>query len=157
MPDAVKKGSLNALFDFVVECVATAESLSTNDSISRSNSCRIPLAFTFSFPVKQTGLCSGTLLRWTKGYAISDGNQRDIVECLREALIRKGLHHFHVVALCNDTVGTLLSQEFYGHEADIGCILGTGTNSCYWRKSYNTSSDSDKEDETGSSLNGHEH
>ena len=31
------------------------------------------LGFTFSFPVKQTSINSGSLLKWTKGFAIPDG------------------------------------------------------------------------------------
>lgn len=30
------------------------------------------LGFTFSFPVKQTSVSSGTLLKWTKGFVIKD-------------------------------------------------------------------------------------
>jgi hypothetical protein len=30
------------------------------------------LGFTFSFPVKQTSMSSGSLIRWTKGLAIED-------------------------------------------------------------------------------------
>lgn len=30
------------------------------------------LGFTFSFPVKQTSIASGTLVKWTKGFSIED-------------------------------------------------------------------------------------
>lgn len=33
---------------------------------------RRELGFTFSFPVKQTSVSSGILIKWTKGFAIED-------------------------------------------------------------------------------------
>jgi hexokinase len=30
------------------------------------------LGFTFSFPVRQTSVSSGSLIRWTKGFSIGD-------------------------------------------------------------------------------------
>jgi hexokinase len=30
------------------------------------------LGFTFSFPVRQSSIASGTLIKWTKGFSIED-------------------------------------------------------------------------------------
>lgn len=37
------------------------------------------LGFTFSFPVMQTSIASGTLVRWTKGFSIDDAVS---IDCL---------------------------------------------------------------------------
>lgn len=42
-----------------------------------------------------------------------------------------------VVALLNDTVGTLMACAFKDNTCQIGIILGTGTNACYMEKLSN--------------------
>lgn len=42
---------------------------SESESIPNKNR---KLGFTFSFPLRQTSISSGTLLKWTKGFAIED-------------------------------------------------------------------------------------
>lgn len=48
----------------------------------------IPLGFTFSFPMHQSSLCYGTLVRWTKGFENPDVVDRDVAELLNIALSR---------------------------------------------------------------------
>ena len=111
----------------------------------------VKLGFTFSFPVDQHSLNSGTLIRWTKEIKIRDVIGRDVVQLYQEHLNRVGLPMVNVVALTNDTVGTFLSlcytkgirtnvngerQRSFGDAGDIsepviGCIFGSGTNGCY--------------------------
>ena len=43
---------------------------------------KLPLGFTFSFPVKQSSLISGDLIRWTKDFTASGAEGRDVVEML---------------------------------------------------------------------------
>lgn len=40
----------------------------------------------------------------------------------------------NVVALINDTVGTLMSCSYNDQNTAVGLILGTGTNACYFEK-----------------------
>ena len=47
------------------------------------------IGFTFSFPMNQTAIAEGTLLRWTKGYTCPDGVGSDPVKLLKEAFRRK--------------------------------------------------------------------
>jgi len=49
------------------------------------------IGFTFSFPVKQTSIDSGTLVNWTKGFSVADMIGKDVVATLNEALQRQGL------------------------------------------------------------------
>ncbi|KAF3792439.1 Hexokinase-2 [Nymphaea thermarum] len=45
------------------------------------------LGFTFSFPVEQTSIASGTLIKWTKGFSIDETVGKDIVAELVAALV----------------------------------------------------------------------
>ena len=51
----------------------------------------LPIGFTFSFPVQQTGLISGTLIEWTKGFTAAGAVGQDVTEMLEAALKRKGV------------------------------------------------------------------
>ena len=59
------------------------------------------LGLTFSFPVEQTALASGTLLTWTKGFSATGAVGEDIVQLLQDALHRNGVR-VKCVALVND-------------------------------------------------------
>lgn len=94
------------------------------------------LGFTFSFPVNQIGINRGTLIRWTKGFDISDAIGKDVCELLQTEL--DALHlPVKVAALVNDTVGTLMARS-YGSPGKtgtlLGAIFGTGTNGAYVEK-----------------------
>ncbi|KAL3744874.1 hypothetical protein ACJRO7_014047 [Eucalyptus globulus] len=64
------------------------------------------LGFTFSFPVRQSSIASGTLIKWTKGFSIEDAVGEDVVSELSKAMERVGLD-MRVAALVNDTIRTL--------------------------------------------------
>jgi hexokinase len=59
------------------------------------------LGLTFSFPVEQTALDSGTLLTWTKGFSAKNAQGNDVVKMLQDALDRQHLH-VKCTALVND-------------------------------------------------------
>ncbi|KAF5199835.1 Hexokinase-2 protein [Thalictrum thalictroides] len=88
------------------------------------------IGFTFSFPVKQTSIDSGILIKWTKGFAVSGTAGKDVVACLNEAMERQGLD-MRVSALVNDTVATLAGARYWDDDVMVAVILGTGTNACY--------------------------
>lgn len=102
-------------------------------------STKLKLGFTFSFPVEQTALDRGSLIRWTKGFNLPDCVGRDVVEFFQKHLDMQSVP-VNIVALANDTVGTLLSRS-YSNDSEksnshtiIGCIFGTGTNGAYFEK-----------------------
>ena len=71
------------LFDFIAKALA--------DFVKKHNiTNKLPLGFTFSFPVDQTSLTSGTLKRWTMDYTASGTVGRDVIEMLKEAFARIG-------------------------------------------------------------------
>ena len=59
------------MFDYIAEALAKFVATETEDLHPEPNKQR-ELGFTFSFPVKQTSIASGTLIRWTKGFNIED-------------------------------------------------------------------------------------
>lgn len=59
------------LFDFIVAALATFVASEGEDFYLPEGRQR-ELGFTFSFPVKQSSIASGTLIKWTKGFAIDE-------------------------------------------------------------------------------------
>ncbi|KAG0373583.1 glucokinase [Mortierella sp. AD032] len=100
----LKLGEPKLLFDFMASCI---------DSFLLENDTAIPkegpleLGFTFSFPVLQTGINSGTLIDWTKGFSCHGMVGKDPAEFLQQALLSRNL-----------SVNPL-------------CGLGTGSNAAY--------------------------
>lgn len=113
------------LFDYIAECLH-------NFVIKRNlSSSRLPLGFTFSFPIQQDGLAHARLVSWTKGFKCSGVEGKDVVALLKEAIDRRANLDIEVMAVVNDTTGTLISCAFKNRECRIGLIVGTGTNACY--------------------------
>lgn len=133
------------LFNYLARRTAVFLKKHHDDLLKDGESTPLKLGFTFSYPVEQNGLDSGTLLRWTKGFNIKDTVGKDVVQLYQKELNDQGLSSVKVVALTNDTVGTFLSHcynsgdsvsSLSGEISDpvIGCIFGTGTNGCYLEK-----------------------
>lgn len=62
---------LQDLFDFMASSLKQFVEKEGNGSES-SVVKKKELGFTFSFPVRQTSVSSGILIKWTKGFAIED-------------------------------------------------------------------------------------
>ena len=92
------------LADSVDTFLTTHPPANDNDCPTESN---FPLGLTFSFPVEQTALGSGTILTWTKGFSATNAVGNDVVKLLQDAFDRK---HMRVkcVALVNDASSTLI-------------------------------------------------
>lgn len=91
------------------------------------------LGFTFSFPVQQSAINRGTLIRWTKGFNIPDAIGEDVCLMLQDAIDELHLP-VRVAALVNDTVGTLMARSYTSPgktKTLVGAIFGTGTNGAY--------------------------
>ncbi|XP_011045105.1 PREDICTED: hexokinase-2, chloroplastic [Populus euphratica] len=129
IPQELMFGTSEELFDFIASTLAGfAEKESKKFHLPHGRQREI--GFTFSFPVKQTSIDSGILMKWTKGFAVSGTAGRDVVACLNEAMERQGLD-MRVSALVNDTVGTLAGARYWDDDVMVAVILGTGTNACY--------------------------
>ncbi|NXQ97370.1 HXK2 protein, partial [Sagittarius serpentarius] len=131
IPTAVMQGTGEALFDHIIECIMDFQL--KQDLMEQV----LPLGFTFSFPCKQLGLDKAVLLSWTKGFSASGCVGQDVVQLLREAAQRKQHLGLKVVAVVNDTVGTMMSCGYDDPKCEIGLIVGTGTNACYMEEMQN--------------------
>ncbi|KAM6322755.1 hexokinase-3 [Podargus strigoides] len=130
-PIAVTQGTGEALFDHIVRCIM--------DFQLKQNLMGqvLPLGFTFSFPCQQLGLDKAVLLSWTKGFSASGCVGQDVVQLLREAAQRQQHWGLKVVAVVNDTVGTMMACGYEDPKCEIGLIVGTGTNACYMEEMQN--------------------
>ncbi len=88
----------------------------------------IALGYTFSFPVQLLGIDEGILMKWTKDFSASGVVGRKVVAIQRQALVQKKVRNVNIVALANDTVGTLQAQAVLDPDCGMGVILGTGFN-----------------------------
>ncbi|KAI3463297.1 hypothetical protein Pfo_019960 [Paulownia fortunei] len=122
-------GTSDALFDYIAEKLASFVA-EEEQMFHQPPGKQRELGFTFSFPVMQTSINSGTLIRWTKGFSIDDTVGQDVVVELTKALERKGVE-MRVAALVNDTIGTLAGGRYTNNDVALAVILGTGTNAAY--------------------------
>ncbi|KAK4395193.1 Hexokinase-1 [Sesamum angolense] len=129
IPPALMSGTSDALFDYIVEKLASFVA-EEEHRFHQPPDRQKELGFTFSFPVMQTSLNTGTIIGWTKGFSISDAVGQDVVAELTKALKRKGVE-MRVAALVNDTIGTLAGGRYSNKDVCIAVILGTGTNAAY--------------------------
>lgn len=130
VPNGIKHGSGYALFTFMANEVRSfLQEYSQLQTIEE-------LGFTFSFPVNQVNLKSGTLIQFNKDYSCNDIVGMDVVTLFQNALIAIGLN-VRVSSLLNDTIGTLVAHAYKNPATRMSCILGTGSNGAYWEKKEN--------------------
>ncbi|KAH7682024.1 Hexokinase protein [Dioscorea alata] len=127
-------GSSDELFDFIAAELAKFVA-SEGEGFHLSAGRQRELGFTFSFPVRQTSIASGTLIKWTKGFSIEETVGEDVVVELTKAMERQGLD-MRVAALVNDTIGTLAGGRYYDNDVVAAVILGTGTNAAYVERAH---------------------
>ncbi|CAD6230074.1 unnamed protein product [Miscanthus lutarioriparius] len=129
IPQHLMSNGSNELFDFIAAALAKFVA-SEGEGFHLPEGMQRQLGFTFSFPVKQNSVASGTLIKWTKGFAIDEMVGKDVVAELNKAIKRQGID-MEVTALVNDTVGTLAAGRYVDNDTVAAVILGTGTNAAY--------------------------
>ncbi|XP_036953966.1 hexokinase-2 [Acanthopagrus latus] len=131
IPEHLMRGSGTELFDHIADCLANfLEKLGMKDR-------KLPLGFTFSFPCQQTKLDESVLLSWTKAFKSSGVEGKDVVSLLRKSIKKRGDFDVDILAVINDTVGTMMTCGYDDHLCEIGLIVGTGTNACYMEQMRN--------------------
>ncbi|CAH1758505.1 24505_t:CDS:2 [Entrophospora sp. SA101] len=130
----LKRSEAHKLFEFIADCVDKFLSEEFDSDLSMGE--KLKLGFTFSFPVEQTAINKGKLIHWTKGFDCPGAAGKDVVFMLQESLNFKGVP-VEVVALINDTVGTLLAHSYEHPNTLLGVIFGTGTNGAFLEKISN--------------------
>lgn len=138
VPEEKRLGPGEDLFDFLAVCI-----YDFTDKLALGDSCQsLPLGFTFSFPMTQTALNQGVLVSWTKSFNCPGVVGKDVVGLLNHSLAKvkpdnqKNLT-IEVVAILNDTTGTLVKGAYDRPNTCIGLILGTGCNGAYFERSEN--------------------
>ncbi|XP_028257557.1 putative hexokinase HKDC1 isoform X2 [Parambassis ranga] len=131
IPLETMQGTGEELFDHIAQCVSDFL-----DYMGMKNA-HLPAGFTFSFPCEQTAIDTGTLVTWTKGFKATDCEGHDVVSMLREAIKRRNEYNLDIVAVVNDTVGTMMSCAYEDPRCEVGLIAGTGTNVCYMEELKN--------------------
>ncbi|XP_063148939.1 hexokinase-3 [Candoia aspera] len=139
IPSEVTQSTGEQLFDHIVNCIVDFHT--KHGMVGHV----LPMGFTFSFPCNQLNLDKGILLRWTKGFSASDCVGKDVVNMLREAVQRQKNIDVDVVALVNDTVGTMMSCAYVDPKCEVGLIVGTGCNACYMEEMRNVGTIEDNE------------
>ncbi|CAF2097785.1 unnamed protein product [Brassica napus] len=128
IPSHLMNSTSEVLFNFLA--FSMERFIEKEGKESNSQGVKRELAFTFSFPVKHSSISSGVLIKWTKGFEISEMVGKDVAECLQGALNRRGLD-IHVAALVNDTVGALSLGYYHDPDTVVAVVFGTGSNACY--------------------------
>jgi hexokinase len=88
----------------------------------------IPLAHVFSYPVRQGGINSARLLKWTKELKVRGVVGEDVQQLLGKALDRNKVAGVSPVAILNDTVAVLMAGSYCYPGCGIGAVAGTGYN-----------------------------
>ncbi|KAI7872905.1 hypothetical protein BDF14DRAFT_1750098 [Spinellus fusiger] len=124
--DPLRTGSYKAFFDWIADAVE--ELLSKIDTHTP-----LSMGICWSFPINQTDISTGTILRMGKGFEIKDIEGKDLNTLCSEAFRRKAIL-VTVTALMNDTVGVLVAHAYAHPKSRIGFIHGTGVNAAYPEK-----------------------
>uniref|UniRef100_H3AB22 hexokinase n=1 Tax=Latimeria chalumnae TaxID=7897 RepID=H3AB22_LATCH len=130
IPQEIMLGTGTQLFDHIAQCLS--QFLDKHYIIKKT----LSLGFTFSFPCKQIDLQKSILISWTKGFC-SGVEGEDVVLLLRDAICNRGDYDIDVIAVVNDTVGTMISYGYDDPKCEIGLIVGTGSSACYMEEICN--------------------
>lgn len=140
-PELMVVKDATELFSFIAKHIEVFLKTCHQDCFGILEQQRIlSLGLTFSYPVYQTAIDSGILLRWTKGFDIPQVVGQDVCRLLQHEI---DLLHLPVkiTALVNDAAGTIMSRAYTlpvcMTRTSIGAIFGTGTNGVYLEKLHN--------------------
>ena len=126
----LKSGDVKKLFERIVECLLIF--------VKKKNveNEYIPVGFTFSFPCRQYSLLDARVYKWTKGYKFPLEKEQGVDKLFNEALAKLNTKKLKIelVAVLNDTTGTLMSCAHRNPDCGVGLIVGTGTNLCYFER-----------------------
>lgn len=127
LPETMRTATSEELWDFIAESLKKFVDEEFPEGVKEP----LPLGFTFSYPASQSSINTGVLQRWTKGFDIAGVEGHDVVPMLQHAIKKVGVP-IDVVALINDTTGTLVASMYTDAETKMGLIYGTGCNGAYY-------------------------
>lgn len=85
MPEELKTGTADELWEYVADCIQQFIEYHHEDE----ELADMPLGFTFSYPATQDYIDHGVLQRWTKGFDISGVEGEDVVPQFEAALKKR--------------------------------------------------------------------
>ncbi|KAI9311917.1 hexokinase-domain-containing protein [Dichotomocladium elegans] len=129
----LRTGSIQALIDYLAVSVDSFLAF-VGKTPSRVNP--MPLGFVISFPLHQTAIDSASVIQWTKGFAVTGAEGKDIVDMLQLSM-KKNMVPVKVEAVCNSAVACLLAHSYRSLDTLLACTVSTGTNAAYWEKISN--------------------
>ncbi|KAI7877369.1 actin-like ATPase domain-containing protein [Lichtheimia hyalospora FSU 10163] len=132
----LKTGPGTAFFDWIADAVNELVTVKARHLFSEaqvSGKETLSLGVCWSFPVDQTGVDRGTMLRMGKGFTLQGIEGKDLADMFHQAFERKSLN-VRVSAILNDTVGTLVAHAYANPKARTGLIFATGINAAYPEK-----------------------
>lgn len=127
LPADIRTSHLDLLWLFIAQCLKKFVEEEFPEGVLEP----LPLGFTFLFPALQDAINEGILQRWTKGFDIDGVEGHDVVPMLQAAIAREHVP-IDIVALINDTTGTLVASMYTDPETKMGLIFGTGCNGAYY-------------------------
>ncbi|RLV95541.1 Hexokinase-2 [Spathaspora sp. JA1] len=127
LPSYMRTATSEQLWDFIADCLKKF----IEEVYPEGCSSDLPLGFTFSYPASQNSINQGILQRWTKGWDIDGIEGHDVVPMLQKAIKKVGVP-IEVVAVINDTTGTLVASMYTDPDTIMGLIFGTGVNGAYY-------------------------
>lgn len=133
IPRKLVTGKSKDLWDFIANSL---NNFVNNQYGENYNGNKLPLGFTFSYPASQDAINQGILQTWTKGFDIDGVEGHDVVPMLQSSLDELKTP-VEVVALINDTTGTLVASKYCDNDTIMGLIFGTGCNGAYYDECKN--------------------
>ncbi|GAA5933728.1 hypothetical protein JCM1841_002810 [Sporobolomyces salmonicolor] len=129
-----KQKDAQELFDFCAECLNRfiVDHFADDDGAVDLDE-PLSLGFTFSYPCLQQRIDHGVLIRWTKGFGAPGAEGQDCAEMFQKSLTKLNVP-VNLVALINDTTGTLIASAYVDNATRAGIIFGTGCNAAYMEK-----------------------
>ncbi|KAI8146058.1 hypothetical protein BJV82DRAFT_600296 [Fennellomyces sp. T-0311] len=131
--DALRTGSSTDFFDWIADAVNELLDNTSSHQNDNKDEQSMSMGVCWSFPLDQTGICEGKILRMGKGFTLENMDGQDLTSLFHDAFKRKGIN-VTVTALLNDTVGTLVAHAYSNPGACVGFIHGTGVNAAYPEK-----------------------
>ncbi|CAG8606706.1 4874_t:CDS:2 [Acaulospora morrowiae] len=126
IPTELKVGPVENLFDWVGLGVKELHDTIFSKGIDTSKN-EMSMGVTFSFPIKQTAINRGVVMKMGKSFDITGLEDRDVVELLQEACKRKDID-VRITAIVNDCVGVLVAGAYKDQNTIMSAVIGTGTN-----------------------------
>lgn len=127
LPAGIRTLTADALWGFIADSLKKF----VDEEFPSGCTAPLPLGFTFLYPALQGRINEGVLQRWTKGFDIPGVEDHDVVPMLQKAIADRNIP-IEIVALINDTTGTLVASMYTDPETKMGLIFGTGVNGAYY-------------------------